>query len=80
MLALRDGVVPMLHSTAFAAENRIRVVSYIPCSKYIRIRGFEIFVDDDAVVHWQAGLLGQAYHRPHSNAGNQQLKIDGLPV
>src|SRR5258705_12212888 len=80
VLALRDGVVPMFHPPPFVAEKRIWIVSYIPRGVPVRIAGFEILVDENTVVHRQAGFLSQTCHRSRANTGNEELKIDRLPV
>ena len=54
-----DRVVPVL-DTEPVAQQRIASVGDVPGGPHVRIGGSQPFVDEDAVVDDQAGLLGQA--------------------
>src|SRR5438128_8307096 len=55
VLALRNRIVPVLHAPALF-ENQIRIICGISRRTYTRLPPFQVFVDNNAIIHYNAAL------------------------
>ena len=84
VLALGDGIVPVLDAAAFSEED-VLIVGYVACGVDVWLAGFQIFVDDNAVVDFDSAVgcyfryWRYADSRYHQFTGGPTGRLQALP-
>src|SRR5579872_7387812 len=79
MLALGDGVVPMLHATALG-EQDVLIVGNVSRGPDVGAAGLQVLVDHHAVFHFETTTGEHFRYRPYADSRDDQFACDRLAV